>query len=238
MQLQAGGVAAWVRSVAGQAVWSTSTLAVPALAVLADRQVAQAIVLYTLETTLAVALLRVRLRGALRGRSFADGEAARLRAAGGAATTAALASLVLGFLILAFYVAYDVRPTDLFVPATWGQGHFDGFSGRLRWMAAGMIAGAALDAWMAPVRSTDWLEASAAWQVRRVAAPAFAYLPGAALTAWSGTSAGFLWPWLVTRGFTDLTALLPGARERAREEVLAARTHRATPQVSDVKSED
>lgn len=213
-------ILARTRAVAGQALWSASALAVPALAVLADRQVAQAIVLYAFETVIAVALLRLRLGRALRDKAFQDPEAARLRAARGVATTAAMFSLGLGFLVLAFYVAFDVRPSNLFDASTWGHGHFDGFGGRVRWMASGMLAGAALETWLAPVRDTAWLETAAAWQLRRVAAPAFAYLPGVALTAWSGTSAGFLWPWIATRGLTDLTALLPGAREQARREVL------------------
>jgi hypothetical protein len=212
----------WARAVCGRAVWSASSLLVPALAVFHEQRVAQAIALYTLETVVAVALLRVRLGRALRGRPFDDPEAARLRQARQVAGMAAACSLVIGFLVLAFFVAYDVRPDDLFDLSTWHDAPFDGFGERVQWLAAGLLAGAVLDAWLAPVWSVEWLEASAAWQLRRVAAPAFAYLPGALLTAWQGSSAGFLLPWFLVRAFTDLTALAPGERERVRAHVMEA----------------
>lgn len=218
MEFSSSG-AAWARGVAGRAVWSASALAVPALAVLQERHVAQAIILHTVETVLAVLLLRAHLARALRGLAWDDRDAARLRAARHTAGLAAMVSAVLATLLLAFYVAYDVRPPDLFDAQSWPADAFDGFGDRVQWMAFGLLAGAVLEAWLAPPRTTAALEASAAWLLRRVAAPAFAYLPGAALTAWAGTTAGFLWPWFVVRAFTDLTALFPGARERARAEV-------------------
>lgn len=212
-------LAFWVRGVAGRAVWSASALAVPALAVLHDRQVAQAIVLYTAETTLAATVVRVRINRALRPLTWEDPVAAQLRDARQAAGTAAAVSFVLGFLVLAFFVAFDVRPQDLFDVSTWRGATFDGFGSRFRWMAAGLLLGALLDTWLAPVRSPVWLRAAAAWQMRRVAAPAFAYLPGVALTAWMGSTSGFLWPWFLLRAYTDLTALLPGERDRVRSAV-------------------
>lgn len=214
------GLSTWVRGVAGQAVWSAAALAVPALAVLQDRQVAQAIVLYTLETTLAAALVHFRITRALRPLASKDPAAERLRQARQVAGTAGAFSVVLGFLVLAFFVAYDVRPENLLDVSTWRGASFEGFGGRLRWMTAGLLLGAVLDTWLAPVTSPAWLGASAAWQMRRVAAPAFAYLPGAALTAWTGSSSGFLWPWFLLRAYTDFTALMPGERDRVHDVVL------------------
>lgn len=191
----------------------------PALAVLHDQQVAQAIVLYTLETVLGAALLHARIGSALRPLAWDDATAVSLRRARQATATAAFVSLILGFLVLAFFVAFDVRPANLFDPGTWQGASLDGFWPRLGWMASGLGLAAVLDTWFAPVRSAEWLETSAAWQLRRVAAPAFAYLPGAALTAWLGSSAGFVWPWLLVRAAIDLTALRPGERARVRREV-------------------
>lgn len=219
MQLSTA-LTAWGRSVAGQAVWSACALAVPALAVLHERHVAQAIALYTMETVLAVVLLRLRLARALRGRDWEDPDATRLRTARRVAGDAAGLSLPLAFLVLVFYVFYDVRPPDLFDLESWPPGHFDGLLERMQWMVGGLLAGAVLEAWLAPPSTVTALESKAVWLFRRVAAPAFAYLPGVALTAWMGTTAGFLWPWFILRALTDLTALLPGAQQQARAEVL------------------
>ena len=62
----------------------------------------------------------------------------------------------------------------------------------------------------------------AAWQARRLAAPAFAYLPGVAITAWQGSSQGFLWPWFLCRLWVDLAGLFPHQREVARREFLGS----------------
>ncbi len=205
-------LAAWARGVAGGAVWSGTALVVPAIAVIRDHQVALAIVLFAMETVLASAILRFRIARALHGMPFDTEASARLRAARGAAGTAAAFSLGSGGLVLVFFLAYDLQAAQLPAVAAalvpW-----------ITWMVAGLLAGAILDSFLAPVGSVAWLETSAAWQFRRIAAPAFAYLPGALLTAWMGTSQGFLWPWFVVRAFTDITALSPGAREQTRSVV-------------------
>lgn len=216
---QGDGLSSWLRGGAGQAVWSASALVVPAVAVLHERQVAQAIALYTCESVLAALILRGRLGRILRPLAFGDPTSMALRRAREVAGLAALVSLVLGVLVLTFSVAYDARPTNLFDVGTWQGAPFAGFGRRLLWMTVGLCLGAALDGWLAPVGEVAWLEATAAWQMRRVAAPALAYLPGAALTAWFGSTAGFVWPWFVVRAFTDLTALRPGERGRVRDEV-------------------
>ena len=41
------------------------------------------------------------------------------------------------------------------------------------------------------------------------------------LPVWTGSTSGFLWPWFLLRAYTDLTALVPGERDRVRDTVLS-----------------
>jgi hypothetical protein len=215
----------WARSVAGQAVWSGASLLVPAFAILRDGSVALAVALYGIETVVGAAVLATRIRGTRRSLSPGAEDATRLAAARSLLATTMFFSLVLSALLLVFFYAYDLEPGGLrAVTASVGS--------RASWLVAAVLAGACLDALLAPVRSVAWLESAAAWQARRLAAPALAYLPGVALTAWQGTSQGFLWPWFLLRLWVDFAGLFPHQREVARREFLGPQRDRTSPPAS------
>ena len=203
----------WARGVAGQAVWSGASMLVPALAIIRDGSVALAVALYGIETVIGAVVLAARIRVVRRQLPPGDDGGARLAAARNLLVTTVMFSLVLSVLLLVFFFAYDLEPGGL--RALTGS-----LASRASWLAAAVLVGACLDAVLAPVRTVAWLEDAAAWQARRLAAPAFAYLPGVALTAWQGSSQGFLWPWFLFRLWVDVAGLFPHQREVARREFL------------------
>ena len=99
------------------------------------------------------------------------------------------------------------------------QGWGGDFGDRVRWMALTLLASAALDSAVAPVRSAHWLETMVSWQGSRTAVLLLAVLLGWPVILIMGTAQGFFWTFFALRLLSDLGGLKRGERERIRARV-------------------
>jgi hypothetical protein len=195
---------------AGRAAWAAIAFLFPTLAIVQDGNVAIAMLLFIIETLLATALLGGRLAIATRA-GAGDGDArARL---------GEVRKLLL-ILVLPFSVACGVMLAAVTGIEHANTGRFagaaTGLATRASWMAAALLASAILDTVIAPVRSVQWLETSAAWLWSRTAVMFLTMLIGWPVMLFTGTSQAFAWIFFVFRLLTDLGTLRPGERERIR----------------------
>ena len=156
---------------AGAGLWVGASFLFPALSVWRDDSVALGMVLFVLETVLASVLLVARITLARRAVP-ADLEAsARLHKALRLIMEMALPfSLVPGVLLLGFAIL-DAQDGRVALDVA-------GHVARAGWMALMLVASAALDSVLAPVRTVAWLESAAAWQASRTSVLVIAFLLG------------------------------------------------------------
>ena len=207
------------RAIAGRGLWVGTSFAFPALALFKDDSVALAMVLFILETLLGSAVLVVRMRGARRATSEPDaaariGKAMRL-----------LGEFVLPFslvpcILLVAFTALDAERVDL---RTW----YATYASRAQGMALLLLAGAALDSLIAPVRTVAWLETAAAWQASRTSVLVLAFLLGVPVMIATSSTQGFFWAYFGLRLFGDLNGMRPSERERLRTHFLGTGAERA-----------
>lgn len=197
---------------AGHGLWAIVAFIFPTLAVVKDDSVALAMLLFLLETLLASSLLGVRVLASRRAMAGNDGARQRL------ATVGNTLMIFVGPFSLACAVMLGVV---VMIEVSKGRAVYDlaAFGDRARWMAVMLLATAALDSLLAPVRSVQWIETAVAWQGSRTAVMLLAVLLGWPVMLFTGTSQGLFWAFFGLRLLSDLGSLTSGERERIRAQM-------------------
>ena len=203
-------VASGTRVAAGHGVWSIAAFLFPALAVVKDDSVILAILLFVVETLLAAVVLFARtLAGARQG---PGDDVSRRRVVE--------VRRVLQFFVAPFTVGCLVMFAAVaFIEYKNGRLPVEGlalFRERASWMAGMLLASAALDTLLAPVRSVHWLETAVAWQGSRTSVMTLVLVIGWPVILFTGRSQGFFWVFFALRLLSDVGSLWPGQRERIR----------------------
>lgn len=195
------------RSFAGRGLWGVAAFLFPSLAAAEQDGAAVAVLLYLTETVVALAILWLRLQVAWGASRDDDPARARLhrtrRALAGVLAMVAIC-LVWGLGLAGFLTVLSDPP------AVWAS-----FRDRSGPMAAALLAAAALDTLIAPVRTPAWLETGFAWQASRSSVVVVSMLIGGPLALWFGASA-LVWSFLGLRFLADVGGLRRSERERLR----------------------
>lgn len=194
---------AWV----GGLLRSGVAIVFPSVALLEDRQAALGILLYLVEIILTALMLVGRTgvatavvsRAARVGVADEDDVRATRKARDLAMTSVAVALLGLPFLIVAVLLAQPEMDWPALRQAVLERG---------QWLALLILASAALDSLVAPVRTPEWLHASVAMQLRRTILLHPVILFGFLLFGLTGTLSGMVVLFVVGRLLMDASAML------------------------------
>jgi hypothetical protein len=219
-----------VRVGAGHGLWTIAAFLFPTLAIIRDDSVILAILLFVLETLLASLVLAARTLVAVRGGAH-DGEAGRRVTEARRVLLFFVAPFGLGCMVMFAAVAL-IEYTNGRLPVE-GLGLF---RERATWMATMLLASAALDTLIAPVRSVQWLETAVAWQGSRTSVMTLVLLVGWPVILVTGTSQGFFWVFFAFRLLSDVGSLWPGQREQIRARMFEGPGDPATPNDRQAKA--
>ena len=199
-----------LRTQAGRWVWSIAAFLFPSLAAVEQSGAATALLLYLVETIVALAILGLRLQVAWHtSRHDPEARGRLLRTRRG--VTGVLVMVTIGMVWGLGLVGILAVTADQ--PTTWTS-----LTGRVGPMVGTLLLAAALDTLIAPVRTPVWLETGMAWQASRASVVVASMLIGGPLAIWLGPSA-LVWSFLGLRLLADLGSLRRSERERIRSNL-------------------
>ncbi|HTV03077.1 MAG TPA: hypothetical protein VMF13_21190 [Luteitalea sp.] len=206
-------IALALRTQAGRWVWSIAAFLFPSLAVVEHAGAASAVLLYLVETAVALGILSLRLQIAWRAsRDEPEARQRLLRTRRG--MTGVRTMVVVG-------LAWGLGLVGVLIVTADQSTTVASLTQRIGPMVGTLLLAAILDTVMAPVRTPAWLETGLAWQASRASIVVVSMLIGGPLAFVFGPSA-LVWSFLGMRLFADLGGFRASERERIRANMFDA----------------